>query len=34
MEGMMLTGAFFAVAAEPRLDNVGLAVLAAMLTGA
>jgi simple sugar transport system permease protein len=33
MEGMMLTGAFFAVAADLAWHNVGLAVLAAMLTG-
>jgi general nucleoside transport system permease protein len=33
MEGMMLTGAFFAVAADLALHNVVLAVLAAMVAG-
>ena len=33
MEGMMLTGAFFAVVADLSTHNMGLAVLAAMVTG-
>ncbi|HEX9557114.1 MAG TPA: ABC transporter permease, partial [Reyranella sp.] len=33
MEGMMLTGAFFAVAADLVVHNVFLAVLAAMIAG-
>ena len=33
MEGMMLTGAFFAVVIDLALHNMGLAVAAAMLTG-
>lgn len=33
MEGMMLTGAFFAVAVDLAVHNVGLAVLGAMLAG-
>ena len=33
MEGMMLTGAFFAVSIDLWSHNMGLAVLAAMLTG-
>jgi len=33
MEGMMLTGAFFAVVVDLSTHNMGLAVLAAMVTG-
>jgi ABC-type uncharacterized transport system permease subunit len=33
MEGMMLTGAFFAVVIDLSLHNMGLAVLAAMIAG-
>ncbi len=33
MEGMMLTGAFFAVAVDLAVHNVGIAVLAAMIAG-
>ena len=33
MEGMMLTGAFFAVVVDLATHNMGLAVLAAMVTG-
>jgi simple sugar transport system permease protein len=33
MEGMMLTGAFFAVVIDLNLHNMGLAVLAAMIAG-